>query len=368
MHIAAAGHVTEVTGPVQALRNYLRRNYARVSFATHPFGYCNIETSVFEHSRGNDIVKTHTARAARGLSVARDIIANLLWFTFNERSDIFIGIDNVNAFCGLILRMLGRTKKCVYYVIDYTPQRFNGRLLNLLYHALDRFVVTRCDEVWNISARIAAVRETQGVPPSRNRIVGVGVDLHHVVQPQTRNRHDLVCVSHLTQSKGIQLAINAMPSIRAAIPNARLLIIGTGPYESTLRALVKDQALEDSVCFLGLMDHSRLFSLLPTCGVALAPYVDDPNSITYYADPTKPKEYLACGLPVIITNVPWIAQEIAEKPMGVCIHYNVDQLTRAAIHLMDDDAFYDMCVANAKEFTRELSWSSIYSRALPLSA
>jgi glycosyltransferase involved in cell wall biosynthesis len=171
-------------------------------------------------------------------------------------------------------------------------------------------------------------------------------------------------VSHLTESKGVQLAIAAMEQVREAIPDARLLIIGTGPYEQTLREQVKNLALENAVEFLGLMNHDQLFSFLPSCGIALAPYVNDPASITYYADPTKPKEYLACGLPVIITDVPWIAQEIARKPMGMCITYNTEELAKAAIALMKDSALYDRCVENAFDFVKDMSWDKIYNRAL----
>jgi glycosyltransferase involved in cell wall biosynthesis len=364
VHVAAAGHVTEVSGPVQALYNHLRRTAAHFSFAKHPFGYSSVEASVFEHWHGDRRLVLREARSPRVLSVARDILCNLWWFGTRERSDIFVGIDNVNACCGLILRAFGRTGRCIYYVIDYTPRRFENGFLNWLYHAVDRFVALRCDEVWNISERIAQVRRHQGVAENANRVVGVGVDFSYIVPSSTKNIHDLVLMSHLTESKGVQLAIKAIGLVRSRVPDARLLIIGTGPYENTLKDLVKECALGDSVQFFGLMNHEQLFSFLPKCGIALAPYVNDPASITYYADPTKPKEYLACGLPVIITDVPWIAQEIAKRPMGLCIEYDVEQLAQAAVKLMTDQVFYDECATNALAYVKDMAWDSIYRRVL----
>ena len=73
--------------------------------------------------------------------------------------------------------------------------------------------------------------------------------------------------------------------------------------------------LNEHIKFLGYLEHDDLLRHLPFCGIALASYSDDPDSITYYADPTKPKGYLACGLPVVITNVPWIAEIINNVPM-----------------------------------------------------
>ena len=40
------------------------------------------------------------------------------------------------------------------------------------------------------------------------------------------------------------------------------------------------------------------------------------DSMTQYTDPSKPKQFMACGLPVIITAVPWVAEEIEKKQYG----------------------------------------------------
>ncbi len=297
------------------------------------------------------------------LSVARDVLANLFWFSLQEPSEIFVGIDNVNAFCGILLRTIGRTRRCIYYVIDYTPQRFKNRFLNALYHGLDAFVVRHSDEIWNISDRIAKIREGQGARPGANRVVGVGVDFEHIVQSKNRKISDIVVVSHLTEGKGVQLAIQAMKRVRENIPDARLFIIGTGPFEKHLRDFARELRLGDAVSFLGLMDHEQLFAFIPSCGIALAPYMDDPASITYYADPTKPKEYLACGLPVVITDVPWIAKEIANAPMGLCVKYDAEELADAVIGLVNDPTLYNTCVDNARAFVKGMTWDSIYEEA-----
>jgi glycosyltransferase involved in cell wall biosynthesis len=171
-------------------------------------------------------------------------------------------------------------------------------------------------------------------------------------------------MSHLTESKGIQLAIRAMRRILERIPDSRLLIVGTGPYEGALRKLAAELGLGERVVFRGLMQHEELFDFLPECGVALAPYLDDPGSVTYYADPTKPKEYLAAGLPVIITRVPWIAGLIDETPMGIAIEYDEDQLVAAVDRLLSDRAFYEACASNALAYASTLSWERIYAHAL----
>ncbi|MHB8178989.1 MAG: glycosyltransferase [Vulcanimicrobiaceae bacterium] len=362
--VAVCGHVTEVAGPVQAIERYLRLRQETLSFAKHPFGYTKRSESQYERWTAQTLVARATFRAPRYLSVARDVFANLTWFGLGPQTDVFIGIDNVNAFCGLILRILGKTKNVVYYVIDYTPRRFRNRFLNWLYHETDRFVVKHADVVWNISERIAAVRRQQGIDDTKNRVVEIGIDFRNIRRTGDRNRFQIVIASHLTEGKGVQLAIAAMPSILSRVPKAELLIFGTGPYEDDLKDLVSKANLSRVVRFGGLLSHDELMEALPKSGVALAPYVDDPESITYYADPTKPKEYLACGLPVVITKVPWIAGPIGESPMGIAIEYDPQALADAVVRLLDDERFYETCVVNGLNFVEGLAWTTIYDRAM----
>jgi glycosyltransferase involved in cell wall biosynthesis len=119
----------------------------------------------------------------------------------------------------------------------------------------------------------------------------------------------------------------------------------------------------ERVDFLGLMNHEELFTYLPTCRVALAPYVPDPANYTYYADPTKPKEYLACGVPVVITRVPWVAELIEQRPMGIAIDYSEEQLAEACSRLLSDEAFWQKCRKEALAYAKEIDWSAIYVKA-----
>jgi len=68
-----------------------------------------------------------------------------------------------------------------------------------------------------------------------------------------------------------------------------------------------------------LLLFGELFKAVPQYRVALAPYLDDPGSYTWWCDPTKPKEYLACGLPNVQATayVPWLEGLFEERPQLV---------------------------------------------------
>lgn len=72
------------------------------------------------------------------------------------------------------------------------------------------------------------------------------------------DRPVVVCVSRLVPRKGQDTLIEAMPRILAAVPDAVLLIVGGGPYESDLRALAVSVGVADSVVFTGSVPWSEL--------------------------------------------------------------------------------------------------------------
>jgi len=367
--VAAAGHVTEVYGPVQALLDYLKSKDEESTFITLPFTGAAIPVAeAKDYKSGEEIARQagHANRGAALLQYFRDVRFVLRVLRRRQQVELFVGIGALNAFSGVLAKRRGYVKRTVYYVIDYTPKRFANPLMNAIYHWIDRYCVRHVDYVWNLSERMAEVRRAQGLDEARNMIVPVGVklDATREVERSKVDRFRLVVMSHLTVSKGVQLAVEAMPEIAQAEPRARLEIIGTGPYEGELKSLAAPLVEKGLVSFSGAKSHEELFDYLPSCGIALATYVQDKDSISYYADPTKPKEYLACGLPVVITRLPWTAELIHERQMGLAIDYQRHELVAACLRLLGDDEFFWGCRQRAREYAAGLDWQVIYDSAL----
>ena len=72
-----------------------------------------------------------------------------------------------------------------------------------------------------------------------------------------RARHGLtgrpviVCVSRLVRRKGQDLLVDALPAVRRAVPDAALLLVGSGPYEADLRARAGRAGVAEHVVFAG---------------------------------------------------------------------------------------------------------------------
>jgi glycosyltransferase involved in cell wall biosynthesis len=367
--IVEVTHITEIYGPAQALENYLKQNSSILLIIAHPLPISFLINSTYKtyvNGHLRRIIWYRTFKSLEVISYMQHFILTLyILFRSGKKINIYIGIDNLNAFAGILLKAFGLIDKVIFYVIDYTPVRFENKFLNALYHALNVICAKHADYVWSVSKHIASLWKILGIDDWKNIVVPIGIEFREVKSIPRDNvrRNILVYAGHLTKSKGVQLAIEAMEELIKKFPDVRLEIIGTGPFEGELKEMVKRKKLEKWVNFLGRMGHDKLMQYLPTCGIALATYEPDPNSITYYADPTKPKEYLACGLPVIITKVPWIAKEIEKAPMGIAINYDKYELVSAITKLLSDESFYKKCRDNAMEFASKLDLNKIFGKA-----
>ncbi|MBN1114351.1 MAG: glycosyltransferase [Oligoflexia bacterium] len=368
--ILEAGHVTEVYGPVQALRNYLIKKAYGFILITHPFSYSGLagtEASYYEDGKVVHTEHGHKRGKNQLIQWVKDVFFNISYLFRCGKIDLFIGVDNLNAATGIIMKAFGKVDKVAYYIIDHMDRRFKNPVFNWFYELIDGFACRGSDVIWSLSSRIAEAKNKKfRLNPGKNIVVPVGVELDKVDKFSVEEKiakKTLVLMSMLDETKGVQLLIEAMQDVIKEVPEAQLLVIGTGPYEQALKDQAKKLSLENSVKFLGLMDHEQLFKFIPHERVSVAPYMDDPNNYTYYADPTKPKEYLGCGLPMVITDVPWIAEEVKKRPMGVVCRYRREELAAACVKLLKDDEFYKACLNNALDFASRLSWESIYGEA-----
>ncbi len=212
-----------------------------------------------------------------------------------------------------------------------------------------------------------SARERRGI--SRNETnqttVPTGTRVENKFLPfEQINRTDLAFLSHLREGQGIELILEVMPELLEKVPAVRLLVIGTGPLENYFREEVKNRGLSNNVLFFGYIeDHSKIEEIVSKCGIGLAPYVPDANSFTWYADPGKPKVYLGCGVPIIITKVPEVAMEIQRSSAGIVIHYDKNELINAILLILGSEEKHRELREGAIKFASTHTWDLVFFKA-----
>jgi len=363
------------TGPAHQLRDFLIPRTRSLLFIAHPLLFLpkmREKSSYYERYQEGKLIKKHKASHWQGpeyFCYLKDCFYTFLWVIISGRKyDLFVGSGNINAFIGLILKKLRRVKKTVFYCIDYIPQRFDIDWINNLYHLIDKACVKNCDTTWNLSPRMTAGREKRwGKNFSKQIVVPHGVNFSRVKRlPFDKiNKKEIVYMGTILEKQGIQLVIKAISEICKKIKKVHFTIIGSGPYEKRLKDLVRKLKLESMVTFTGYVkNHEELENKLSIAAVAVALYNPAIDQFSYYADPGKVRNYLGAALPVIITDVPYVAKEIDKRKCGMVIDYKKEDVAKAIINLMEDEDKLRIYRKNAVKYAKQFDWNKIFEKSL----
>jgi glycosyltransferase involved in cell wall biosynthesis len=83
----------------------------------------------------------------------------------------------------------------------------------------------------------------------------------------------LLFVGRLTEKKGVQFLIEAMPKVTEQYPDAKLLVIGSGEQEQSLTHLAQNLGISESVIFHGGVPNSELPAYFATADIFIGPSV-----------------------------------------------------------------------------------------------
>ncbi|MHC1790808.1 glycosyltransferase [Solidesulfovibrio sp.] len=365
-------HITDLAGPSEALENYLKSRSDSLGVIYHPFHYCSDRRSIAKQYAAGRLVseKRRCGFALPNLAtyVKDALFSFIFFFGFLARFDTCVACDPLNGVVAVLLKKCGLIKRVIFYTIDWMPGRFANPLLNRLYHALDRFCLNNCDAAWNISPRIVEIRREQGLPDDRNVLVPVGVDLEKIDLPDkaAKSPADVVLLGALSPSKGVDLVIEAWPALVARFPQLTLHVIGKTPNNAIEDGVVyapfeaRLAALGPSVVLHGVMNHDAVLATLPAFDISLALYRPTDNNLSRWADPSRVKDYLACGLPVVITDVPEIAKDVAALSAGVVADYTVDGVAAAIAAMVEDPDRWRAMRRAAVDYMQRYRWSAIF--------
>lgn len=154
----------------------------------------------------------------------------------------------------------------------------------------------------------------------------------------------LVTPGSLIAIKGQRLAIAAL----ADVPDTHLALAGTGPDESELRVLVNELNLAQRVHFLGQVSHDRLPALLSAANAVVLPSEREGLANAWI-------EALACGTPLVITDVGGAAEIVKDRSAGRLVERSCKAIATALHELLADQPDPQAVAANAARFSWDMN-------------
>ncbi len=293
-------------------------------------------------------------------------IGSVVSFLFGvPRVRVFIGINPLNAVAGLLGKLFGRVDVVIFYTADYAYNRFENPLLNTMYHALDRIAIRFSDNVWNVSSRITGIRRQQGVPDRRNIFVPNSPSLPLIKRfaSKTQKKKSLVLIANFTPAIDYVLIVRAVAKLKIKHPSIHVSFIGTGERENEVKDLVVKHKIRGSVTFHGFQNHDDAMKIIAQHEIGLALYAKQ-WAWTEFGDSMKAREYLALGLPVIITNDVSTADDIRDYDAGYSINLSEHEFTDALDSLLTDRRLYERMKKNAITLSQRFDFETILSEHL----
>lgn len=208
---------------------------------------------------------------------------------------------------------------------------------------------------WNLRRASHIITVTKGIKEEILRryrittekisIINNGVDLTQFSPMDQREAKNKVGLSHhykyvgfiggLFPWHGLDQLIEATPYVLEDQPLVRFVIVGSGLMESFLKEMVSKRNLDQKFIFTGTVPFDMVpyyINSFSICVVFFKKVRTDPG------DPIKLYEYLACGRPVVATNVPGYGDVVHSVKAGITVN-SADSIAtaQAILELLEDD-------------------------------
>ncbi len=246
-----------------------------------------------------------------------------------------------------------------------------------------RYRLTRASETW-VLRRASAVTticeglrremiEQRGIPAEKITVIPNAVDIEAFKvregsDPALRAALGLVgkrvvgFIGSFYAYEGLELLIRSMPAVLAHDPDVRLLLVGGGPQESALKALVRELALDNCVQFTGRVPHAevqRYYDL-----VDLLAYPRLKMRLTDLVTPLKPLEAMAQEKLVIASDVGGHRELIRDGENGFLFDQgSAESLARKVIEVFSSQEQWQRIRTAGRQFVeRERNWAASVSR------
>lgn len=209
-------------------------------------------------------------------------------------------------------------------------------------------VLRRVQAITGVSRELVSHTLSFGVDPAMTHVMPMGIDSKRLFTPADATRDAdarcrLLYVGRLSDIKGIDVLIDAMPYVLAKIPQATLTIVGGGEELPALRERAESAGVSAAVRFEGAVPHERLTPFYRSADCFVFPSRSEGLGLTML-------EAMACGCPVIASDLPAVRDAITSGENGILVPPDDPRAIAEQIHRLHADPPYALRLArNARE-------------------
>jgi glycosyltransferase involved in cell wall biosynthesis len=153
--------------------------------------------------------------------------------------------------------------------------------------------------------------------------------------------------------KGIGVLLEAFDMVHRILPNAKLVVVGTGPMETTIVRYAERAGWSSQLELVGSVDHDRIAGWLRSCTLVCSTALGEPFGQTIL-------EALSCGRPIIVNDSGGPRYIVAGTGNPVVPMGDAAALAQAIVKLLSDR---ELCkrlgLENRLVAERRFAWSRV---------
>jgi len=121
-----------------------------------------------------------------------------------------------------------------------------------------------------------------------------------------------IYAGNFTRVKGLEILLNAFAQVQAKLSNAKLIMVGNGELESDLRQQAKISGLEKKIIWVGQKPHDQIPLWMSAADFFVLSSLSEGYGLVLL-------EALACGTPVIASQVGGVVDVLVSAELGIMV-------------------------------------------------
>ena len=218
---------------------------------------------------------------------------------------------------------LGINNKVIYNPHGWAFNMQQSAKKKEMYKWVERISAHFCDKIVCISdaEKKSALRE-KICKPDKLQVIYNGVDLEEIKNTKSKTRKELGIpedafvigqVGRLSEQKAPDIFVKAAKLIKDKVPSSFFILVGDGELRGQIEKMIHEAGLGNSFLITGWVDNPAAYMKVMNVGTLLSRWEGFGLVLP---------EYMACGVPIIATEVDAIPNIIKDNENGILIKKN----------------------------------------------
>jgi glycosyltransferase involved in cell wall biosynthesis len=285
-------------------------------------------------------------------------------YILDGKFDIVHGLDIYSTMAQMVIRFAHKHRiPCVI-----TCHTAMGSPFSIFLQRSMGLTPSKADRLIAVSRASARFSRSLGFPEKRITVVQHGVDLScfngeidAFAMRQELGIGDeplVVTAVRLIKRKSPDLLISAFARVLKVVPDAKLVIAGSGREEDNLSRQIKDLTIINSVFMVGKLSKEKIAQLMAAADIFVLPSKGESFGLSLL-------EASAAGVPVVCSNAGGVP-EIFQDGFNALLYPPGDDnaMAKAIICLIQDKELAKKISANAVETASKFTWEMTAERTL----